>query len=292
LRKKEVSELLDFVNNIVIGYFQKEYGKDIFLKLEINNSSTLKKIIEKLTPLKLLNIKTDIKGDAFEYFIKKYLSKNKKDLGEYFTPRHIVKFMVKLIKPKYNEKIYDPFCGTGGMLIESFKQICNSVNISSETLNTLTKETIYGNEITLNARITKMNMILTGDGHNNIQKINSIANPMEKKFDVCITNMPFSLKALPEYSSYYQLDSSNGDSLCIQHCIKSIKENGRIAIIVPDGILFDKKFTKLREFIYKNSFVKYIISLPIYSFKPYAIVKSNILILENVNIQKNMQKDV
>jgi len=252
----------------------------------------LKKIIKKLTPLKLLNIKTDIKGDAFEYFIKKYLSKHHQDLGEYFTPRHIVKFMVKLIKPKYNEKVYDPFCGTGGMLIESFKQICNTVNINNETLNVLTKETIYGNEITSNARITKMNMILTGDGHNNIKKTNSIENPVEKKFDVCITNMPFSLKATPEYSSLYQLDSSNGNYLCIQHCIKSIKENGRIAIIVPDGILFDKKFTKLREFIYKKSYIKYIISLPIYSFKPYATVKSNILILEKINTQKNIQKDV
>jgi len=75
-----------------------------------------------LEQLELINIDSDIKGDAFEYFLKRYNS-GEKDLGEYFTPRHIVKFLVRLINPKFGERIYDPFCGTGGILIESFKHL-------------------------------------------------------------------------------------------------------------------------------------------------------------------------
>jgi len=292
-KEKESEELLRYINDSVIKNFQEKYGTEIFYKLKIKNSLNLKKIVDKLNSLILSDIKTDIKGDAFEYFLKVYLTKQNQDLGEYFTPRHIVKFMVKLINPNVNEKIYDPFCGTGGMLIESFKHIYEKMNQNdSESLQFLKKKTIYGGEVTSNARITKMNMILTGDGHNNIKMINSLLNPISEEYNVCITNMPFSLKKNPECENKYYLKSSNSNSLCIEHCFKSIKKNGRIAIIIPHGILFDNKYTKLREFIYKNSYVKYIISLPIWSFKPYAWVKSDILILENINNQKNYQKEI
>jgi type I restriction enzyme M protein len=83
----------------------------------------LREIIDKLEPLSLSSIDSDIKGDAFEYFLRAYSGQKGNDLGEYFTPRHIVKFMVKIANPQFEEKIYDPFCGTGGMLTESYKHI-------------------------------------------------------------------------------------------------------------------------------------------------------------------------
>lgn len=290
-KKMDGESLLSFINDSVLKYFQNEYGKDIFTKLKIKNPNTLKYIIEQLDPLSLTDTNSDIKGDAFEYFLKAYLNNQNKDLGEYFTPRHIVKTMVKLVNPRFTEKVYDPFCGTGGMLIESFKHISSKVLINPDTLEKLTKETIYGGEITRNAAITKMNMILAGDGHNNIKQQDSLKNIVENEYDVIITNMPFSLGNFPEYQELYDLNSSNGNSLCIEHCIKAIKPGGRMAIIVPEGILFDKKYKRLRKYIYDNAYVQTIISLPMGTFKPYTDVKTSILYLTDIKSKKK-QKEV
>ncbi len=164
---------------------------------------------------------------------------------------------------------------------------------SEDTLNQLKNATIYGGEITKNARITKMNMILIGDGHSNIKRQDSIANPSKKKHDIVITNMPFSLGNLEEHAGKYILGSANGNSLCIEHCFDAINQesgNARIGIIVPEGILFDKKFTKLRKYIYENSTVKNIISLPSGAFQPYTNVKTSILYLTDIKKKKKIQK--
>jgi type I restriction enzyme M protein len=107
--------------------FQKKYGKDIFQSLRLQNSVVLKRIVDKLTPLHLTGMKIDIKGEAFEYFLKEYTKNQKKDLGQYFTPRHIVDFLVRLVDPTINETIYDPFCGTGGILIKVFNYIAENI---------------------------------------------------------------------------------------------------------------------------------------------------------------------
>ena len=110
----------------------------------------------------------NIKGDAFEYFIKAYSASNPSDLGEIFTPRHIVQTMVKLLNPKIGETVYDPFCGTGGMLITAFKHMMGTMAQTERNLELIQKETFYGTELTKTAKIAKMNMILAGDGHSNI----------------------------------------------------------------------------------------------------------------------------
>ncbi|ETO16291.1 Type I restriction-modification system methyltransferase subunit [Reticulomyxa filosa] len=140
-------------------------------------------IINEIDPLVLSSIDSDIKGDAFEYFLEKTTS-TENDLGEYFTPRNVVKTIINLVDPKFKETVYDPFCGTGGFLTESFNYIKeNNIIEGEEDLKRLKQETIYGREVTATARIAKMNMILHGDGHAGIQQINTLSNPdyIEKK---------------------------------------------------------------------------------------------------------------
>jgi len=290
-KNKNGKELLDFVNNVVLKRINKIYtDDDIFTPLQIKNPNTLKKIIEKLDPLNLINIKSDIKGDAFEYFLEQS-TETKNDLGEYFTPRHIIKVMIKLLNPKIGERIYDPFCGTGGMLIEAFKHISHNMAHTPDNWKQLREKTLFGNEITTTSRITKMNMILIGDGHTGIQQKDSLKNPVENKYDVVVTNMPYSQKT--EYGSYYDLPSTNGDSICIQHCIKAIdkaSENGRVAIIVPEGFLFRKDLQKTREYLFDRCIIKSVISLPQGVFLPYAGVKTNILYCTNVKQKKKQDK--
>ena len=145
---------IDYINNTVFKRLNSLYETEIFTNLTMQDPSILKEIMDKLDPLMLTDVDSDIKGDAFEYFLKASAS-TKNDLGEYFTPRHIVKTMVRLVNPQIGEKIYDPFCGTGGFLIESFRYIERNMVRDNPTLTKmLREETIYGNEITNTARIT------------------------------------------------------------------------------------------------------------------------------------------
>ena len=132
----------------------------------------------------LSKVDFDLKGEAFEYFLEQTTS-TENDLGEYFTPRHIVKSIVNLVNPKFGETVYDPFCGTGGFLTESFKYIKdNTIIKDKEQEYTLKHSTIYGREITQNARIAKMNMVLQGDGHSGVEQIDTLANPEMRYIDV------------------------------------------------------------------------------------------------------------
>ena len=305
------SARIEYINNTVYKRLNSLYNTDIFTPLQIRDSSILKEIMDKLDPLMLTDVDSDVKGDAFEYFLKASTA-TKNDLGEYFTPRHIVKTMVRLVNPKIGEKIYDPFCGTGGFLIESFRYIERSLGSGNPELKRiLREETIYGNEITNTARITKMNMILAGDGHSNIHMMDSLANPtyIDKikydengkiirdadgnieysseysgVYDIVLANMPYSQKT--KHGNLYDLPSTNGDSICVQHCMKAINstaENGRMALVVPEGFLFRKDLAKTREYLLDHCQLQSIISLPQGVFLPYTGVKTDIIYATNVN---------
>ena len=173
-KNKQGLDLLDFLNKQAFDHFKTAYGGEVLSKIEVvsGKEKILNQVIEKLDDLQLSDTNSDIKGDAFEFFLRNY-GGAETDLGEYFTPRHIVKVLVKLLNPRYGETVYDPFCGTGGMLIESFKHIKRKMPQNAQTIETLKKGTVYGCEITDVDRIAKMNMILAGDGHSNIKRQNS-----------------------------------------------------------------------------------------------------------------------
>lgn len=314
------SARIEYINNTVYPRLNKLYQTEIFTPLTIRDDTILKEIMDKLDPLTLTDVDSDVKGDAFEYFLKASTA-TKNDLGEYFTPRHIVKTMVRLVNPKIGEKIYDPFCGTGGFLIEAFRHIERNMGTGNPELRRiLREETIFGNEITNTARITKMNMILAGDGHSNIHMVDSLANPTyidkikynekgeivrDKEgnieysseytgiYDVVITNMPYSQKT--KHGNLYDLPSTNGDSICVQHCMKAISstaDNGRMALVVPEGFLFRKDLARTREYFLNHCELQSVISLPQGVFLPYTGVKTDIIYATKVNqkIKRSNQK--
>lgn len=301
-----ISTRIEYINKTVYDKLNALYDTDIFTPLQIRDASILKEIMDKLDPLMLTDVDSDVKGDAFEYFLKASTS-TKNDLGEYFTPRHIVKTMVRLVNPQIGEKIYDPFCGTGGFLIESFRYIYNNMARTEANMKTLREFTVYGNEITNTARITKMNMILAGDGHSNIKMMDSLANPVDgaeaymeddvvhhRGFDIVLANMPYSQKT--KHGNLYDLPTTNGDSICVQHCVKAINsaaENGRMAIVVPEGFLFRKDLTKTREYLLDHCQLQSIISLPQGVFLPYTGVKTDIIYATKVNkkVKRSDKKD-
>ncbi len=293
-------KMLNYINNTVLkeGLAKKyNHTDDIFQeKLKIQNPKTVKEIVNKLTPLKLLNTESEIKGDAFEYFLKSLASGN--DLGEYFTPRHIVKLMVDLVSPKFGDAVLDPFCGTGGFLIEAFRKMKQGINENDKKLIKKLRETsLFGVELTDTYKIAKMNMIITGDGHNNIVQDDTaknefwdkiITNETDKEvlkemqsvkdngFNVILSNIPYAQKT--DYGANYPVPSNNGDSIFIQSIILSLADNGRCGIIIPEGFLFRRELKETRKYLLENCSLDAIISLPSGVFMPYTGVKTDIII--------------
>lgn len=282
IKNQKDVDIIGFINGYVINDIQKKYGGDVFTQLNITNPKTLREIIDRLNPLVLSTIDTDIKGDAFEYFLQNTTS-TENDLGEYFTPRHIVKTIVHLVNPIFKESIYDPFCGTGGFLTQSFKYIKENTILNPNQEEYLKKKTIFGGEITSTARIAKMNMILQGDGHSGVQKINSLANPRDKEFDVVVSNIPFSQPT--KYSNLYYngIAKNNGDATCILHCLRSLKDGGRMALVAPEGFLYRGHLKEVRKFLLENAKLQSVISLPQGVFLPYTMTKTDILFFNEIS---------
>ncbi|MEY8292055.1 N-6 DNA methylase [Carnobacteriaceae bacterium 52-44] len=288
--------LLSYINNTVIpglnAQFESEERTSLFTKLRISNTANLEVIIKMMDSLDFSKIDSDIKGDSFEYFIQKYNQRNN-DLGEYFTPRHIVDFLVNILDPKFGEKVYDPFTGTGGMLIKSFDYMLSELQrreiYNDETLASLRKNSLHGSEISDTAKIAKMNMILTGDGHSNIIQQDTFSNPIDNLYDVIISNIPFNLDITKQQAELYPLEINSGNAAAIQHIMKAMKENtgtARAAVIVPEAILETGTYKDLREKMVKEKWLEGIISLPSNVFLPYTEAKTSILLLNGKSTPK------
>lgn len=280
-------EMHSYLKNVVWPAMSNKYG-DVFGKdFLIESPEILKDIVTDLSQLNLTSADTDIKGDAFEYFLKNaYQGVGIKDLGEYFTPRNVVRTMVSMVNPKLGEKIYDPFCGTGGFLIESFRYLKLRTKMTDETERLLKKESVYGSEITSNARIAKMNMILFGDGHSNLYRQDSFANPQTGKYNIVITNPPYSQKT--RHGNRYPVPSTNGDAMAMMHCFDSLNADGRGCVLVKEDFLVDGGDVGLvREYIFKNAKNFSIVSLPRKMFEPYTPTKTSIVYFEKKGKRDN-----
>lgn len=140
------------------------------------------------------NVVADVAGRAYEFLIKKFADLSKKKAGEFYTPREMIKLMVKILAPKEGESVYDPACGTGGMLLEAVNHV-KEVDGDIRTLK------LYGQEMNLTtAAIARMNLILHGLEDFTIINADTLRNPgfysgdVLQTFDNVIANPPFSLK--------------------------------------------------------------------------------------------------
>jgi len=232
----------------------------------------LKNLVEHMSAIKVgnNNYSADVMGDAYEYLIKKFADLSKKNAGEYYTPRSIVGMMVKLIAPKAGETVYDPACGTGGMLIEAIRYMHD---------DRLTYGRIYGQEKNLStSAIARMNLFLHGAKDFKIAQGDTLRSPSFldkgeiKTFDCVIANPPFSLKkwGCQQFSSdtygrniWGDPPDSNADFAWLQHMVKSMNPtNGRLAVVLPQGVLFrEKKEKGMRTKLIKSDKLEYIIAL-------------------------------
>lgn len=283
----EDSEVRTYLEDTIKKKLKEAYGDVFESSLNIKDESILIDLIELIDSIPFKEVDSDIKGDAFEFFLRNVTNGNK-DLGEYYTPRHIVKMIIKMINPIYGEKIYDPCCGTGGFLLECFKHLRSNTDVNvtpedSEEIATekrekkriIREESIFGRELTSTARIAKMNMILFGDGHTHIKQMDSLSEVVDEKFDVVLSNIPYSQTV--EHGALYDFPTTKGDSLFMQHIWRAVKRGGRMAVVVPDTFLYSDDTYDIRKKIVDESSRIVIVSLPRGVFNPYTPTKTSIV---------------
>ena len=208
----------------------------------------IRDLIEHLSTRKIGNkdYPAELMGDAYEILLKKFADDSKAQAGEFYTPRSVVQLLIRILDPKPGESVYDPACGSGGMLIEAVHHMNHS---------NLCCGKIFGQEKNVtNAAIAKMNLFLHGAADFNIMQGDTLREPKIlaggelAKFDCVIANPPFSLEkwGSVEWSSdkfgrniWGTPSDSCGDYAWIQHMIKSMGPgNSRMAVVMPQGILF------------------------------------------------------
>lgn len=226
----------------------------------------------------------DVTGSLFEHFLSsRAKASNTNDLGQYFTPKNIDELIYELSQYNEGEHVYDPFCGTGGILLEFFrKQISKTMNKSNFAM-----EYLYGSELSKPVSLlAKMNMVIAGDGHTNIHDIDSLScrNPLvenRRKFDVIATNMPFAPHVpndVPE--NYFSMaHDSNDVAKFVEHCVNSCKVGGRVVLIVGKGFLTEVAVTEFRRRLLRKHTIEAIYTLYGGVFRPYTGAHSVILVL-------------
>lgn len=232
----------------------------------------LKNLIEHMSKIKVgnKNYSADVMGDSYEFLIKKFADLSKKNAGEFYTPRSIVKLLIMLLDPKAGETVYDPACGTGGMLIEAIRYMNG---------DKLTYGRIYGQEKNLStSAIARMNLFLHGAKDFTVTQGDTLRSPnyLEggrlKTFDCVVANPPFSLKnwGAEQFSTdiygrnmWGCPSDSNGDYAWLQHMVKSMDEkNGRCAVVLPQGVLFrGGKEGKIRKQLVESDKLECVIAL-------------------------------
>ncbi len=233
LLAKPEKDLPGYLNRYVIDDLRRRYQSEVLSETKVNGRA-LKKVVRELNPLHLMSVDEDLKGVAFEHFLSRTTASNN-DLGEYFTPRHVVRFMTHLLNPQFGETVYDPFCGTGGFLIEAFRHLGQQARPTEDAMRILHHESVYGREITTTARIAKMNMILFGDGHSGVSQGSSLVSA-DNLHDCVLSNIPFSLEADSDVITAVDAGAQNADEACLLHCFNSVKQGGSMAVVVPEGL--------------------------------------------------------
>ena len=259
--------------------------KNIFLKdkrFDIQHKTSYKRLIEKLNSPELLNTDYDVLGNAYEEVIQDIMTG--KVLGQFFTQPLIKKMMVKLIDPQIHadgkiDTCGDPTMGTAGFLITYLQYILKQAKVKNikpdwEFIRT---EGLYGKELEPDTYQLAVSNMLISSGHmfEQLERGDSIREPITRKFDNILANPPFGIKGL-KYddfvvdaslkSQYIPIKTDNAVSLFIQAIIYMLKINGKCAVVLPDGQdLFSKTNTTLvaiREYLMKTCDLKEIIYLP------------------------------
>jgi type I restriction enzyme M protein len=293
--KRNDAEIGEIINKALERLENENTGKlrGVFRNIDFNSEAILGKAKERnamlrslLEDFNKLTLKPsvvgneDVIGDAYQYMIERFASDAGKKGGEFYTPSMASELLARLVKPQENDRIYDPTCGSGSLLIRVANQVSNK------------KVAIYGQERNgATHSLALMNMYLHGIDDAKIEWGDTLANPLHledgklMKFQAIVANPPFSLDKWAmgfagegNTDSKFKMDasldphrrfewgvppSSKGDYAFVQHMLYSLAENGRMATILPHGVLFrGASEGKIRKQIIEMNLLDAVIGLP------------------------------
>jgi type I restriction enzyme M protein len=333
-RFKSGKELRDFLRDQVFPYMAsllKEqpqvaiYFQDA--RMEIDDAHVLKEAIDILDGFHFAKLGPDVKGDIFEYLLQYLAKQPQSDMGQFRTPRQIRVAMVEMVDPDFGDTIYDPACGTAGMLIDALEHLLAKYSTTPRevpiygdewlddkgltlaqakkqipNLQTYRKgagekipdwsileHSIYGIEVSRQMmRISMMNLVLHGIRNAHVKRANALSelgglsdDDLNRKYKVILSNPPFA-GMLPTDSIRKDLptQSKKSELLFLGLMMDALAPGGRCAVIVPEGALFGSTSAhiELRQKLVEDYELLAVISLPAGVFKPYAGVKTGILI--------------
>jgi type I restriction enzyme M protein len=214
----------------------------------------------------------DLLGQGYEYLLKKFADESGKKAGEFFTPRQIVRLLIRILDPQAGESVYDPAAGSGGMLVETI----NTVRDHGGDTRTLR---LYGQEVNLTtSAIARMNLFLHDIEDFKIVRGDTLRSPGLRQadghistFDVVVANPPFSLQnwgaetwAADTRSFCGVPPAKNGDFAWVQHMIASMdKKTGRVGVVMPHGVLFrGGAEARIRQCLIEQDQLEAVIGLP------------------------------
>ena len=276
-------------------------------------------VVGHLQSISLNKTDLDVKGVAFEQFMEGFF---KGISGQYFTPREIVSFAVRMMNINNDDLVLDPACGSGGFLLHALDEVRNQSEKFNENdeaekyrfWHDFAQNNLFGIEINDSiARVAKMNMIIHDDGHTNVigfDALEDVGKMTEKNrgfeknhFDVIVTNPPFGANVKRSEHSYLEKfvlgqngkkirDNQKTEILFIERCIEFLKPGtGQMAIVLPDGVLTNSSLQYVRDFIMERTQILAVVSLPQFAFAHFgAGVKSSIMFIRRKGEKEKLGK--
>lgn len=302
-------DLKDFVDLKLFPYLKKfkadaesadtiEYKiGEIFseLKNRIQSGYNLREVINRIDELRFrTHAEKHEMSHLYEDKIKN-MGNAGRNGGEYYTPRPLIKTIVKIVAPEIGNKIYDGAVGSAGFLVEAFEYLNNSKKLTTADVTTLQKKTFYGKEKkSLAYIIGTMNMILHGVEAPNIVHTNTlaenIADIQEKdRYDIVLANPPFGGKERAEVQQNFPIKTGETASLFLQHFIKIMKAGGKAGVVIKNTFLSntDNASVSLRKLLLENCNLHTVLDLPGGTFTG-AGVKTVVLFFEKGSATKKV----
>ncbi len=315
-------DLSDFVNNKLFPYFKKfkanavsadtiEYKiGEIFseLKNRIQSGYNLREVINHIDELRFQTHREKHEmSHLYESKIKN-MGNAGRNGGEYYTPRPLIKTIIKVVNPKIGETIYDGAVGSAGFLVEAFEYLKHSKKLTTSDITTLQKKTFYGKEKKSLAYIIGiMNMILHGVEAPNIIHTNTLAENLsdiqeKDRYDVVLANPPFGGKERAEVQQNFPIKTGETASLFLQHFIKILRAGGKAGVVIKNTFLSntDNASIALRRELLSSCNLHTVLDLPAGTFTG-AGVKTVVLFFDkgestnkvwfySLNLERNLGK--
>jgi type I restriction enzyme M protein len=253
----------------------------------LGNPATLAQLIKSTDETEWTSLKVDVKAAAFEGLLEKAAAEGKKGAGQYFTPRPLIRSMVRLMQPDPRAgkqfAIGDPACGTGGFLVAAYEWLKEQTGgaFDRDTARRIRTSTYYGQELVPRPRRLALMNLYLHQVEPHITLGDSIYEmPSSLRFDVILTNPPFGTKgsAQAPVRDDFVVEASNKQLNFVQHVMTLLKPGGRAAVVVPDNVLFADQAGEVFKVLMEDCNVHTVLRCPRGTFAPYtAGTKTNVL---------------